>query len=129
VKDISELRTAYFVRDPFKLEDLTRPHFVHLRKAFVVEATIELSHIDYKNFITDLCADRPFIEKHIDLSRVDYDGVWHCILVKQSGKPGGVLVMSEGHDYPKWAAYLQDESTDSGTISTEKGKDGVTPPS
>ncbi len=127
MKKISELNTAYFVKDPFRLEDLTRPHFMHQRKAFAVEATVELSPLEYKNFVTDLCADRPFIEKHMDISRVDYEGVWHCILVKRKSQPGGVLVMSEGHDYPKWAAYIQDET------KPEKDKteppDDVIPPS
>lgn len=109
MKEINELPTAYFVRDPFTLEDLTRPHFLHQRKGYKVEARVELSVIEYKNFITDLCADRPFIEKHKDVSRVDYDGVWHCLFVKQKGRQEGVLVMSEGHDYPKWAAFIDAE--------------------
>jgi hypothetical protein len=129
VKEINELPTAFFVRDPFTLEDLTRPHFLHQRKGLKVEARVELSAIEYKNFVTDLCADRPFIEKHKDVSRVDYDGVWHCLLVRQKGKRDGVLVMSEGHDYPKWAAYIESETSLQNSKSKELSGESVMPPS
>jgi hypothetical protein len=93
-----------------------------------VEATVELPIIDYKNFITDLYVDRPFIEEHMDVSRVDYDGIWHCILVKQRGKEDGVLIMSEGHDYPKWAASYRYE-TDSSEQDDTVASGGTLPPS
>lgn len=50
--------TAYFVKLPFRLEDLSRPHYLSDRKPYIVEKTIVLAAIDYGNFVTDLCVDR-----------------------------------------------------------------------
>lgn len=97
--------TAFFVRHPFRIENLQTPHLYEQRKPFVVVKTIELSKIDYENFIADLCVDRWFIEENKLLCRIDEDGVWRCLLVRQRGQPDGVLVMPDGMDYPKYAAY------------------------
>jgi hypothetical protein len=98
--------TAFFVFKPSRLDDLKRLHPIDARKPYIIENTVELARIDYENFITDLCVDRWFIEENASLCRVDDSGVWHCILVCQKGRSDGVLVMSDGYDYPRWAAYL-----------------------
>lgn len=97
--------TAFFVKHPFRIEDLKVPHRVEMRKRFTVVGTALLSKIDYENFIADLCVDRPFIEENKELCRVDKDGVWHCLLVQRRGRSDGVLVMPDGRNYPKYAAY------------------------
>lgn len=106
---MNKLPTAFFVEYPYRIEDLMRPHLSEWRKPYKVELVIDLRKIDYENFITDLCVDRWFIEKHTHLCRIDDNGLWHCILVKQKGKNGGVLVMSAGKVFPRWAAYLPSE--------------------
>ena len=103
-----EALSAYFVLRPFRLEDLLRPHPIERRKPYRVEKTIRLAKIDFTNFVTDLCVDRWFIEENAGLCGIDSYGVWHCILVRQRGKADGVLVMSDGCDYPKWAAHSSD---------------------
>ena len=97
--------TAFFVRQPFRMEDLIRPHRLDQRQPFVIEKIIDLARIDFENLITDLCVDRWFIEENKWICRVDKDGVWHCLLVRQRGKTDGVLIMPDGTDYPKFAAY------------------------
>ena len=104
--------TAHFVSMSFRLEDLRRPHLVKHQKPYVIEKTVQLAKIDYENFITDLCVDRWFIEENAKLCRIDDDDVWHCIFVQQQGRTDGVLVMPEGQDFPKWAAYLPGENAD-----------------
>lgn len=99
--------TAYFVKLPFRLEDLRRPHYLSDRKPYIVEKTTVLAIIDYENFVTDLCVDRWFIEDNANLCRIDSDGIWHCILVKRRKQSEGVLVMSDGEDFPLWAAYIK----------------------
>jgi hypothetical protein len=47
--------TAFFVKHPFRIEDLKVPHRYETRKRFAVVKTIELSKIDYDNFVADLC--------------------------------------------------------------------------
>lgn len=103
---MSKLPTAFFIEYPHRIEDLMRPHLPEQRKPFVVERKVSLGKIDYENFITDLCVDRWFIEKYSRLCHIDEAGVWHCVLVKQNGASDGILVMSDGAVYPKWAAYL-----------------------
>lgn len=102
-----ELTTAFFVAYPRRIDDLRRPFPLESSKPYFVEKTIALAEIDYENFITDLCADRWFVVKYTDKCRVDENGVWHCILVKQKYITDGILVMSEGYVFPKWAAYLR----------------------
>lgn len=101
--------TAFFVKHPFRIEDLKVPHRYETRKRFAVVKTIELSKIDYDNFVADLCVDRTFIEENKGLCRINEDGVWLCLLVKQRGRSDGVLVMPDGRDYPKYAAYYPGE--------------------
>lgn len=103
---MSNLPTAFFVENPQRIGDLVRPHFIDWRKPYVIEQTVSLNRVDYVNFITDLCVDRWFIEENTHLCHVDEQGIWHCTLVTQDGKAGGVLVMSDGEVFPKWAAYL-----------------------
>ena len=98
--------TAYFVRMPFRIENLWHPHLAESEQPYVVEKTIFLSSIDYENFVTDLCADRWFIEENTHLCVIDDNDIWHCILVKRKKRPDGILVMSDGRNYPLWAAYI-----------------------
>ena len=104
--------TAFFVKEPARIEDLWRPHFPKQEQPYVIEKTVDLVRIDYENLITDLYTDRGFIEKYKRLCRVDKDGVWHCLLARQRGEADGVLIMSQGMDYPKFAAYYQEKEAD-----------------
>jgi hypothetical protein len=93
-------KTAYFVKLPFSIENLKVLHLYNKRKPFIVEKVIELSKIDYENLITDLTVERWYIGKNKGLCFIDEDGVWHCLLMRKRGCQDGVLVMSEGTDYP-----------------------------
>ena len=94
---------AYFVERPRRLEDLMVPHLVEKEQPYRIVTEIQLPAIDYENFITDMLADRQFIE---DQGRRCKQGeVWSCLLVRRRGKPDGVLVMPEDGCYVGWAAY------------------------
>ena len=97
---------AYFVSDPRRIEDLTVLHLVEKERPFEVVKTVKLAKIDYENFITDMTADRQFIEDHAALC--SKSEVWRCILVQQRGRTDGVLVMPEDGCFVGWAAYLSD---------------------
>lgn len=99
--------TAYFVKLPFSIEDLRRPHLVENEVEYEIVKTIVLNVIDYDNFITDMCVDRWFIENNIEQCRIDEDGVWHCILVVRKAGREGVLIMSDGYVFPKYAALIR----------------------
>lgn len=97
------IKNSTFYFKPFAIIDLTKPHFKKDENIFLIEKIIELKKIDYENFSTDLCVDRWFIEDNADLLRIVND-VWHCIFVHQVGCTSGILVMSDGYAYPRWAA-------------------------
>ena len=93
---------AYFVERPRTIEDLLQPHLFEKEQEYRIVKTIELGKMDYENFITDMLADRQFIEDNATLcSRGD---VWQCLLVRQRGCSDGILVMPEGGCYVGWAA-------------------------
>lgn len=106
------MKEILFVEYAFQIKDLQKPHSIYKSNPYVVEKEVTLSKINYENFTTDFCADRWFIEKYSKLCRIDDNGIWHCILVRQKGRTDGVLVMSDGNDFPKWAAYLPSEEED-----------------
>jgi hypothetical protein len=97
---------AYFVKYPSRIENLLRPHLLTDQKPYVVVRTVTLAHIDYKNFITDMTAERRFLEVCAPLCRARPDGALACVLVKQRSRKGGVLAVPDALGFVVWAAYL-----------------------
>ena len=95
---------AYFVKRPRVIEDLRKPHLVEQENLFMTVKTIKLSAIDYVNFITDMLADRQFIEDNAELC--GKGEVWRCLLVQKRGCRDGVLVLPEDGCFVGYAAYL-----------------------
>ena len=95
---------AYFVERPRRIEDLMVPHLIELERPYRIVTEIQLPVIDYENFITDMLADRQFIEDHG--RRCKKSEVWACLLVRRRGQPNGVLVMPEDGCFVGWAAYF-----------------------
>lgn len=100
---MSQKGTAYFVYSPRTLLDLIQPHDLRDEKPYRVVRTVSLSAMSYENFITDMLADRQFLEDFADLC--GEGEVWKCILVKQKGSADGVLVVPDGC-YVKYAAFF-----------------------
>jgi hypothetical protein len=82
---------AYFVDKPRTINDLMQPHRVEAEQSFHITKTIQLSGIDYTNFITDMLVDRRYIEENYRLCSSS-GSVIQCLLIKQRGKKGGILV-------------------------------------
>ena len=97
---------AYFVRAPHRIEDLRTPHLVEDERAYKIVKQVRLAKIDYENFITDMVADRQFIEDNAN--HCSKDEIWRCILVQQRGQTDGVLVMPEDGCFVGWAAYYSE---------------------
>ena len=97
---------AYFVESPRIIEDLLAPHPIEQETQYEIVNTVKLAKIDYENFITDMIADRLFIEENAALCA--QGGVWRCLLVQQRGRTDGVLVMPADGCYVGWAAYVCD---------------------
>ncbi len=94
---------AYFVESPRTIEDLLAPHPIEQETQYEIVNTVKLAKIDYENFITDMIADRQFIEENAALCA--QGGVWRCLLVQQRGRTDGVLVVPVDGCYVGWAAY------------------------
>ena len=97
---------AYFVRSPRRIEDLHVLHLVEKERPFEIIKTVKLAKIDYENFITDMLADRQFVEDNAALC--SKGTVWRCILVQQRGREDGVLVLPEDGCFVGWAAYYSE---------------------
>lgn len=97
---------AYFVKYPSRIEDLRRLHFLTDRVPYVAVKVVTLPKIEYENFITDMTVERGFLEKNAPLCRPRRDGPFRGILVRQRGRPDGVLVLPDRGGFVLWAAYL-----------------------
>lgn len=98
---------AYFVENPRVLADLMKLHLPEQERPFEVVKAVKLRTIDYENFVTDMVADRQFIEDITDLC--SKDTVWKCLLVQKRGSHDGVLVMPEDKCYVGYAAYFAEK--------------------
>ena len=100
---MKEHGSAYFVKRPWTIDDLHMPHLKEQERPYEVIKVIRLGAMDYENFITDLLADRPFIEECSNLC--EQEETWKCLLVCQRGQSDGILVMSERDRFVGWAGY------------------------
>ena len=96
---------AYFVEGPRIIEDLKVPHPIEQETQYEIVKTVKLAKTDYENFITDMIADRQFIEENAALCA--QGSVWRCLLVQQRGRSDGVLIMPIDGCYVGWAAYYR----------------------
>ena len=98
------MKTAYFIKYPRVIDDLKKPHLINQERPYEIVEQLVLAEIDYENFITDMRADRQFIE---DAAEFCAEGdVIKCLYVRRRNKADGILVVPENKSYVKWAAYL-----------------------
>lgn len=90
---------------PRNIHELQQPLSSEKYHIYVIEKTVGIPRGEYENFIEDMVHWRQFIEDNTHLCHVDEDGVWHCVLVQAHGQPDGILVMSDGETWTKFAAY------------------------
>lgn len=101
------MNTAYFVKEPNTIQDLLRPHRIEEERAYRICKRVCLSAMAYENCITDLTADRAYIEANSELC--SDEGTLRGIFVHRRGASDGVLLVSGTgveRAYVKWAAYL-----------------------
>ena len=94
---------AYFVKRPRTILDLKVPHLPDDEHLYKIVRTINLSGLEYDNFIWDILADRDFIEdNHAICSEGD---IYRCLLVKAKDKRDGILVVPYNTRFIEFAAY------------------------
>ena len=93
-------QTACFLRRPRRIEEL-RAEESGRRRPYRIVKTVCLGGMDYENFVTDLLADRAFLE---DVSGCNEDGnVLCCLRVSCPGRED-VLVVPDGTGHVALAA-------------------------
>ncbi|GEM_PF-1910812 len=97
-------RTAIFVHRPRRIEELTDSGDAGKRKAYQVIRTVELTVIDFENFITDLLVEREFLT---GCGQGTVGSVLPCVLVQCRRFPFGVLTAARD-GWVEWAAVLDD---------------------
>ena len=108
--NIEDRPTAYFVTVPRTTCDLHKPHLLEQERPYTIVSRISLSEIDYKNFITDMRADRQFLRDHAHLCA---GKIMKCLYICQNKGQDGVLVVPDSQDYSgyvKWAAYITEKA-------------------
>lgn len=99
-------KAAYFVRYPSRIEDLRTPHLISRELPYAVAREIILAAIDYENFVTDIVADRQFLEDNAALC--SEGNPMKCLFIHQRGKHNGVLAIPDPKHtcFARWAAYV-----------------------
>lgn len=70
-----------------------------------IEKIVELSREEFCKLRITPLVDQPFIAKHKGCMFSE-DGVLHCLLALDKDGSDGVLIESEGYNYPRYAAYV-----------------------
>ena len=98
---------AWFVRRPRDLEALRVLHPLDGERSFRVAAELFLEELDFQNFITDLAADRPFLERYAPLCACGEEPL--CLLVRCAGDRNGILAVPDQDGFAEWAAWTEVE--------------------
>lgn len=92
--------TAYFVSRPRRIEEL-RDYGIGMLRPYRIVSTVCLGGMDYENFVTDLLADRAFLES---VPGCGEDGTLvRCLCVTCRGR-NSVLVLPDGTGHIALAA-------------------------
>ncbi len=74
----------------------------------VVEKTIRLSGEQFDLFSANLLKDYDFIRDNKSLMKFGENDTFHCLLITGEGRGGGILVHSDGRDYARHVAFVND---------------------
>ena len=88
-----------FVRKPM-------PSEIYPQDEFIIEKVIRLTKEEFEDLLKNPLNDRDYVRENTEKMYEDKDGYWHCIYVIAEGYDYGILIESEGSDYPRYTAYL-----------------------
>ena len=95
-------QTARFISRPRRIEEL-RDFGIGMLRPYRIVKTIRLGKMDYENFVTDLLADRAFLE---DVPGCGQDGPLVCCLCVTCRGRDSVLVLPDGTGHVALAALV-----------------------
>lgn len=93
-------QTAYFIRRPRRIEEL-RAEGSGRRRPYRIVSSLHLGGMDYENFVTDLLADRAFLE---GIPGCGKDGTVLCFLRVSCPDREDILVVPDGAGHVALAA-------------------------
>lgn len=96
--------SAIFTEQPRRIEDLKSEDRLRAVRKYSVVKIVDLSLIDFENFITDMMVERDYLEEFAPLC----DTPEKCILIKSSAAEESILVVPTSDGYVKMAALLED---------------------
>ena len=100
---------ALFCRDVENIEELKS--LTDINKGVLAEykiiGKVRLSTIEYEIFCKGLTKGYGFLSQYVEFSKVSND-TWNCVLVKGDDEQG-VLIMTNGYQYPRFVALYQKE--------------------
>ena len=95
-------QTARFIFRPRRIEEL-RDFAIGMLRPYQIVSTVCLGGMDYENFVTDLLADRAFLE---DVPSCGEDGkVLCCLRVSCPGRDD-ILIVPDGMGHVALAALV-----------------------
>lgn len=93
-------QTAYFLRRPRRIEELWAEENGQ-RRPYRIVKTLRLGGMDYENFVTDLLADRAFLE---GIPGCGEDGKVLCCLRVSCPDREDILIVPDGTGHVELAA-------------------------
>jgi len=102
------MEKAVFIRKACDLGDLRRMAEKYDKKAepYVIEKTVKLSKNEFDSLKCDFFMERTWITENLD--KMWKDESWHCILATSKGEKIGILIESEGYDYARYSAVIEE---------------------
>jgi hypothetical protein len=93
---------AYFFRKP-------TPEEIYPTTEFAIKKVVRLTKDEFKDLLANPLADRDYVKDNSKLMYQDDSGLMHCIYVIADGYAYGILIESEGYDYPRCTACVPKE--------------------
>ena len=103
------IRETYFFRNLENLKILemkTREKVQNnkLKTKYEVIEIIELEDKKFNEFSNNFRHNYEFLYKYIDFMKIDGNGVWKCVQIKNNNK--NILVYNSGFSYPRFTGLI-----------------------
>lgn len=103
------IRETYFFRNLENLQTLemkTKEKIENkkIKSQYEIIDTIELTDKEFGEFSNDFKHNYKFLYKYIDDMKIDSNGVWKCVQIKNGNK--NVLVHNSGYSYPRFTGLI-----------------------
>ncbi|MCR1972663.1 hypothetical protein FDE82_01960 [Clostridium botulinum] len=107
------MKDIFFFRDienysELVLKDKTKRASSKNNQNYSVIDKVVLEKNEYEKFLKHINANYDFLYNYVGKMRIS-KGVWQCVLVTSEGYEG-ILVMSDGYQYPRFTALFFDEN-------------------